>query len=543
MSFGFILRPYATANQDDESYDVERDLAFSGLQEFSRGCNFKQDLTLFGCVTYRPGVFDGDVADLLTEEHVVGTVGLSFDEEAMLAWAGLPVFRDLLGKILQSLPGPIRVWSKTSREWALHYGISAEVGGHPAWLASVDLAEQLLECSIPYRRVAQVAAYVVDEIGFAFACAVASEPFIIQVPPTARARIQPQGSHVLVQFAQEYGCQSNVVYTDGELTERLKSPVEPIALEVVAQAQAKARATLQEILQAYEGKPDTSTVLTNAFDAVGAPPAPGTVAPPGVKPLLSLSQAGEYELNVGAVFDPAQYYPDSYFGKGIKFTKADGQKDTYYGPSHQWDGFDFVARAIFHMQPEHRDLALLDLGCGRGDFVARARKAGFAARGIDLSAEALRGAPREVEAHLLAGDLTNTTVLAFLHRAKYDVVTAWDFWEHIYETDADKLIDAVATLLPQASAMYTVTCTRGNGEKDFVHPRGGVVTTVNSWALVSGHVNIRTWNYWVERFARHGLKPRYDLQSRFLAALAEEPTMRTILSGSWSPRHVLVVGK
>lgn len=91
--------------------------------------------------------------------------------------------------------------------------------------------------------------------------------------------------------------------------------------------------------------------------------------------------------------------------------------------------------------------------------------------------------------------------------------------------------------------MFSIICTRGQSETDFIHPKKGLVTTQNSWALVSGHVNIRTWQYWVELFARVGFQLRGDLGHTLLAALAGNPKMGTALSASWSPKNLLIVSR
>ena len=86
---------------------------------------------------------------------------------------------------------------------------------------------------------------------------------------------------------------------------------------------------------------------------------------------------------------------------------------------------------------------LLDVGCATGDFVRWALDQGWAAEGIDLSADAVaeghrRGLP------LRAGTIEQ---LAATREDPYDVVTMWDVLEHL-PTPAQALQDLHAVLKP-----------------------------------------------------------------------------------------------
>jgi len=199
---------------------------------------------------------------------------------------------------------------------------------------------------------------------------------------------------------------------------------------------------------------------------------------------------------------------------------------------------------------------LLDLGCGAGDFPSRLRQAGFGAWGIDISSKAVALANPFIKPYLAIGRLGTRaeapaavvrTLLATAPAYATDpvetihVVTAVDFWEHIWNDEAPDLVRAVWGLLPPGGVHFAVICTKGKTERDYVFPRGVKVTPENGWVLVSGHVNIRSWRWWARLFRRCGFKLRHDLMNMFGVARAEDPGLSQV--ASWSARNVLAVEK
>ena len=73
---------------------------------------------------------------------------------------------------------------------------------------------------------------------------------------------------------------------------------------------------------------------------------------------------------------------------------------------------------------------LLDVGASCGFFVEEAVAAGFDAYGVELSAEAIAKAPEDVRARLMHGDVTSLDLTA---KAPFDVVTAFDVIEHLFD--------------------------------------------------------------------------------------------------------------
>jgi SAM-dependent methyltransferase len=75
---------------------------------------------------------------------------------------------------------------------------------------------------------------------------------------------------------------------------------------------------------------------------------------------------------------------------------------------------------------------LLDAGAGRGRFVAAARAAGYAARGLEPSARGIAAARDHYDVVLDPGGVEDAAIL----EASIDVVTLWHVLEHVADPDA-----------------------------------------------------------------------------------------------------------
>jgi SAM-dependent methyltransferase len=256
-------------------------------------------------------------------------------------------------------------------------------------------------------------------------------------------------------------------------------------------------------------------------------------------------------FRVGGTFDPETHYTKDYYGgigDGIPFVWPDGRRDTYHSTASEWGGFARVAGFIadvrdmamfsFAGNPEPKSSALVDLGCSSGNFVKHAVKHGFNAIGVDISPEAFAMADPETRQRLIVADIT--TGLDVLAGGGYDYVTAWDLWEHIQESKVDSTIEAVRQMLKLRGQGWFNICTRGEGgEKDYTFEPPCEITQENAWLLVSGHLTIRRWGWWIERFAEHGLIPKWEAMQMFHVYRCEDPAMKNL--DSWSPRNLIVV--
>ena len=91
---------------------------------------------------------------------------------------------------------------------------------------------------------------------------------------------------------------------------------------------------------------------------------------------------------------------------------------------------------MLELLPQCKGGKLLDIGCGRGDFIRHASKHGWEAEGVDLLAwDTPHNAPISV------GDFTTMD----FHGAGYDAITAWALLEHVRKPSA--FFEKVSSLL------------------------------------------------------------------------------------------------
>jgi 2-polyprenyl-3-methyl-5-hydroxy-6-metoxy-1,4-benzoquinol methylase len=98
--------------------------------------------------------------------------------------------------------------------------------------------------------------------------------------------------------------------------------------------------------------------------------------------------------------------------------------------------------------------ALLDVGCGNGEFLGLAKAAGYAAHGIDVS-EAAAESCRQRGLEVCAGD--------FLSRSlgqQFDIITMWDVMEHL-RSPRDFAQRASSLLAPGGVLLLKIPCKGG----------------------------------------------------------------------------------
>ena len=98
--------------------------------------------------------------------------------------------------------------------------------------------------------------------------------------------------------------------------------------------------------------------------------------------------------------------------------------DDFYGRARARAHEEFLRRIA------PRPGRLLDVGCGLGYFVARARAAGWQVRGCDTSQPWVQETNRRVGAQVAS---TGELVSAIAPEERFDLITAWDVIEHAYD--------------------------------------------------------------------------------------------------------------
>ncbi len=104
-------------------------------------------------------------------------------------------------------------------------------------------------------------------------------------------------------------------------------------------------------------------------------------------------------------------------------------------------------RKLFELIPA-RDVRLLDLGCSGGGFVRSILEAGGFAIGIegsDFSLKRKRAEWGTIPNHLFTADATKPFAIKNCapDPVKFNVVTGWEFWEHIPEKDIPAVVENI----------------------------------------------------------------------------------------------------
>lgn len=97
---------------------------------------------------------------------------------------------------------------------------------------------------------------------------------------------------------------------------------------------------------------------------------------------------------------------------------------------------------------------ILDVGCGAGAFLEAANRAGYGARGIDVSSDAAQLC-RERGLDAFSGDF-----LTWGTEGEFSVITMWDVIEHLREPAS--FLDRVANLLPVDGIFFAKVPTYGS---------------------------------------------------------------------------------
>jgi len=88
---------------------------------------------------------------------------------------------------------------------------------------------------------------------------------------------------------------------------------------------------------------------------------------------------------------------------------------------------------------------LLDIGCGHGLFLASARRAKWAAAGVDYPSLATRYAQDKLGLTVAEGDLRTVIAEKKIKASQFDLVTAWHCLEH--DTDPLSFMEGIKTVL------------------------------------------------------------------------------------------------
>jgi SAM-dependent methyltransferase len=409
--------------------------------------------------------------------------------------------RQVLGQLYKRCPW--FVVDDLSVHWMLHYGITAKKAPHPAFLFrhKLDLTDWVAKRFGVSREADHIKAVEPAAVPWFMA---AGYNFVALVPHDEGKSLK-LNEDPMYRMCAELGCLDQLVYRNTDVYE----------------CRMRANTWSDEDVAPYV------EVATRFYD--------GLVDRAVHQDRLKVLD-GPRELKLGTVFDPATHYTKHYFdGRGLLYTKSDGTKEVYHGPSASWGGYYGVTEVLDRIF-DSVEGEVVDLGCGPGEFVRVARERGWDAYGIDISDEAIKLGDAAVKPYLSVQDITKGELTY-----NPTLVTAWDLWEHIWEQDVDALIRGVRDALVPGGYHVACICTRGDQERDWVFNPGVQFTQENSVILCSGHVNIRNCLYWVNKFRAQGFTIRLDLMHFLNVMFAEHVDLQN--ARSWSPRNMLIVQK
>jgi len=134
---------------------------------------------------------------------------------------------------------------------------------------------------------------------------------------------------------------------------------------------------------------------------------------------------------------------------------------------------------------------VIDFGCGPGIYLLPFRHAGAQIHGVDAcSAAGELLAPAEFEKYDLRQPYTFPRVsLAAIHSGvtwKFDLSLCIETAEHLYESDADTLVNTIC--FNSRSCLFSAAYQSPEGT-----PQNG-----------EGHFNLKPQSWWREKFAKHG---------------------------------------
>ncbi len=236
----------------------------------------------------------------------------------------------------------------------------------------------------------------------------------------------------------------------------------------------------------------------------------------------------------------ADYYDKDYFvtSNGKKFKRADGTTGawSYANPQGEWHGCRPIVEVWKYMfHPKNS----LDVGCGRGTFIAYERDIGIEAEGFDFSGWSIENHYSRCDKKWIK-NYDATKPWPYPDKS-FDLVTILDLMEHIYIDDIDFVISEMYRVAKKYIFLQIATIGGGSGsgihEKGYILKKGEQVPVELQGCAVAGHVTVSTEGFWIQRLKRDGWIVRKNLVEQFCKIVP-----RDVIS-NWVLNTILILEK
>jgi len=215
-----------------------------------------------------------------------------------------------------------------------------------------------------------------------------------------------------------------------------------------------------------------------------------------------------------------EYYDEKYFsdpvGKSFKRPNGTIEHWGYRNPQSEFLGAKNIAEAWKTMfNPKN----LLDLGCGRGTFVAYARDFGIDAQGFDYSEYAVNNPyPRCKREWLKVHDATKPWSYK---NKEFDLTVALDVFEHIYTDDLPFVVQEMFRVAGKWIFLQIAVAgsggLQGRSDKGYALAKGQKVPIELEGCAVAGHVTVQPESFWYEKLESDDWLIRRDMVNWFVA--------------------------
>ncbi len=189
---------------------------------------------------------------------------------------------------------------------------------------------------------------------------------------------------------------------------------------------------------------------------------------------------------------PSTFYGEGYYlrGEGSNYGRKDENGNLVFAPYDESAYLPRNRQLAAFLTGVYKPKTALVLGCARAYLVQALRELGVDAKGIDISEWAVNNAPTKIREHLYVGDICD---LSRFETGQFDVVTAFDVFEHITVPDLYLALDEAARVCKNTLIIDVPT------NPDDLHPD-------QSCGTDKSHVSVYSERFWTRQFEEREMR-------------------------------------